>query len=233
MARAPKRSGKGSEAATEELPPVRDRIIDATLALLAERPIGDIGLGDIAEKAGVSPLALRETFDGKLGILAAFMRRIDLAVLAGPAPDMDTVPRDRLFEAEMRRFDALAPYREAIRSLTDSARRDPGLACALHRFAARSQKWTLVAAGIDRGGLRGRVGVEGAVMVHAETLRTWLDDDDPDLARTMAALDRSLRRGERAMRFLDDACSTMSRVFDRGRRWRDRGRAGWTTGGEA
>lgn len=233
MARAPKRNGKRSEAAAEEARPVRDRVIDATMALLAERPFGDIGLSDIAERAGVSPADFREAFDGKLGILAAFMRRIDLAVLSGPAPDMDTVPRDRLFEAEMRRFDALGPHREAIRSLAASARRDPALACVLHRFAARSQKWTLVAAGIDHGGLLGRIGLEGAVMAHTETMRTWLEDDDPDLARTMATLDRVLRRGERAMRFLGDACSSASRVLACGRRLRDRGRAGRTVGEEA
>ena len=62
---------------------------------------------------------------------------------------METGPRDRLFEAEMRRLDALAPYKDAVRGLASSARCDPGLACALHRLAARSQKWTLVAAGID------------------------------------------------------------------------------------
>ena len=233
MARAPKRNGKRSETAAEDARPVRDRIIDATLALLAERPFGDIGLGEIAEKAGATPAELREAFDGKLGILAGFARRIDLAVLSGPAPDMDTVPRDRLFEAEMRRFDALAPYREAIRGLAASARRDPALACALRRLAGPSQARTHVGPGIDQGGRLGRSGIEGAVLVHAEAMRTWLDDEDPDLARTMATLDRALRRGERAMRFLDDACSSMSRALDCGRRLRDRGRAGRTAGKEA
>jgi len=220
MARAPRRSSRRNEAEGEATLPVPDRIIDATLALLAERPLGEIGLRDIAAAADVPLAALREAFPGKLGILAGYMRRIDLAVLEGPAPDMETGPRDRLFEVEMRRFDALAPHKDALRSLARSARRDPGLACALHRLAARSQKWTLAAAGIDHGGVLGRVGVEGAVMVHAEALRTWLDDDDPDLARTMATLDRALRRGERAMRFLDDACSSLSRVLDCGRRLR-------------
>ena len=225
MAQAPKRNTRRGGAGADGAPPLRDRIIDATMALLAERRIGEIGLGDIAAAADVPLGALRETFDGKLGILAAFTRRIDLAVLAGPAPDMEAGPRDRLFEAEMRRLDALAPYKAALRGLAGSARRDPALACALHRLAARAQKWTLAAAGIDHGGMLGRLGVEGAVMIHGETLRVWLDDDDPDLGRTMAALDRALRRGERAMRFLDDACTSVSRVLDCGRRLRERGRA--------
>jgi AcrR family transcriptional regulator len=194
------------------------------MALLAERPLAAIGLADIAEAAGVSLTTLRESFDGKLGILAAFSRRIDLAVLAGGPADAGAESRDRLFEAEMRRFDALGPYKAGLRRLAHSARRDPGLACALYRLTARSQKWTLVAAGIHHGGLLGKVAIEGAVLVHLEAMRTWFDDEDEDLARTMATLDRALRRGERAMQVLGDVCSLAPRAVERGRRARDAGR---------
>lgn len=224
MAKAARRTpGRGARQRPAEASP-RDRIIDALMALLAERPIGRIGLADIAEAADVPLTTLRESFDGKMGILAAFSRRIDLAVLAGGAPDAAAGARDRLFEAMMRRFDALSPYKEALRSLAHSARRDPELACALHRIAARSQKWTLVAAGIHHGGLLGRVAIEGAVLVHVEAMRTWFDDEDEDSARTMAALDRALRRGERAMSVVSDLCGLGARFMERGRKMRDAGR---------
>ena len=164
--------------------------------------------------------ALREAYGGKLGILAGFARRIDLAVLADGPADPESEPRDRLFEIMMRRFDALALYKPAVDRMAHSARCDPGLAAVLHRLAVRSQKWTLVAAGIRLGGLRGRVAVEGAVLAYAEAMRAWLDDDDPDLARTMAALDRALRRGERGMQMLSDLCSLVPRFDRRGRRRR-------------
>jgi AcrR family transcriptional regulator len=197
----------------------RDAIIDAFMGLAAERSVRSIGLGDIADRAGISLAALREAYAGKLGILAGFARRIDLAVLTDGPADPASEPRDRLFEIMMRRFDALSPYKPAIDRMARSTRCDPGLAAVLHRLAVRSQKWTLVAAGIRHGGLRGRVAVEGAVLVYAETMRTWLDDDDQDLGRTMAALDRALRRGERGMQMLSDLCSLLPR-FDRRRRRR-------------
>ena len=226
MAKAPRRTAKrGAATRGAAATPPRDRIIDALMALLVEKRFGEIGLADVAEAADVSVTALRENFDGKLGILAAFSRRIDLAVLEGGAPDVSAEPRDRLFEAEMRRFDALGPYKAALRSLARSARRDPGLACALHDLAGRSQKWTLVAAGIHHGGVMGRAALEGAVLVHLDAMRTWFDDDDEDSARTMATLDRGLRRGERAMRVLGEVCSFGARFTDRGRRMRDTGRA--------
>jgi len=234
MAKTPRRNPKRG-AATEETagPSARDRIIDALMALLAEKRFADISLPDIAEAADVPVATLREHFNGKLGILAAFTRRIDLAVLAGGAPDLSVGPRDRLFEAEMRRFDALAPYKAALDRLAHSAKRDPGLACALHALAARSQKWTLVAAGIHHGGLAGRVALEGAILVHLEAMRTWFDDEDEDSARTMATLDRALRRGERAMRVLGDICSFAPRFMERGRKMRDAGRDARSARGEA
>ncbi|HEX2257777.1 MAG TPA: TetR/AcrR family transcriptional regulator, partial [Afifellaceae bacterium] len=38
---------------------------------------------------------------------------------------------------------------------------------------------------------------QGLALVWARVMRVWLDDDDPGLARTMAALDRRLREAER------------------------------------
>jgi AcrR family transcriptional regulator len=149
MAKESRRGNRRSNAdAAPPETPARERIIDAMMALLTETPYGRIGLGDIAEAAGVSLATLREAFAGKLGIVAAFMRRIDLAVLAGGAPDMDTGPRDRLFEAEMRRLDALSPYREAVRSLADSARSDP-----LLRSTGSARREVDAGAAIDHGGV--------------------------------------------------------------------------------
>ncbi|MBZ0229421.1 MAG: TetR/AcrR family transcriptional regulator [Bauldia sp.] len=232
MATGPRRSrrkGGGAEAAAPRQDDTRDpreRIVDAFMALLAERGPYDVGLGDIAGQAGVSLADLRELYDGKLAILADFSKRIDRQVLAqGVAQASEDGPRHRLFEVMMRRFDALGPYKPAIRRVARAARRDPGLACALHGIALGAQKWTFAAAGIHKRGALGMVAAEGAVLVYAEAMRTWLDDDAPDLARTMAALDRALRRGERAMQMVSNLCCLLPRFADRARRDRDTGRA--------
>jgi hypothetical protein len=47
---------------------------------------------------------------------------------------------------------------------------------------------------------------QGAALRSARVPRTFIDDDDPGLARTMAALDRALARGQRWVGFLDDLC---------------------------
>ena len=215
MARATRRRRSAAAKSTPAGTP-RERIIAALLELLAERSLGSIGLAEVAERAEVSLGTLRETYDGKLAILADWSRRLDVAVLEqGPADDAE--PRERLFEILMRRFDALAPYKDALRGLVRSARRDLGLACALEAILARSQKWMLVAAGIHKRGPLGAVAIRGAELVYLDAMRTWLDDDEPGLPRTLAVLDRSLRRGERAMQLLDDVCGFVCRCADRAR----------------
>ena len=49
-------------------------------------------------------------------------------------------------------------------------------------------------------------------MLFASVLRTWVHDEDPGQARTMAALDRALARGQRFAGFLDDLCYIPSRI---------------------
>ena len=185
----------------------RARIIDAFMALLAEKPVEQIGLAEIAKGAGISLSDLRGAFDSTLAILAAFVKQIDRAVLAGDDADMaEEPPRERLFDVLMRRIELLAPHKAAVRSLMRSAVRNPGLALALQGLGLRSQQWMLTAADIGAAGPRGFLRAQGLALLFASVLRTWVDDDDPGLARTMAALDRALARGQRWSGLLDELC---------------------------
>jgi AcrR family transcriptional regulator len=217
MAKRTRRSETPSEAVATGEP--RDRIIDALMRLAAENDFRDIGLADVAAEAEVPLSTVRRNFDGKLAILSAFSRRIDEQVLdKGPAEGDGA--RDRLFEILMRRFEALVPYRDALRRIIRSARRDLRFARALHRNAKRSLMWMLVGADIHHGGVLGRLAIEGTVIAYSDVLSVFLDDDE-DLARTMARLDHALRRGERAMEWLDGLCAFVPSF---GGRFRDRPR---------
>jgi AcrR family transcriptional regulator len=185
----------------------RERIIQALMALLAEQPIEQIGRADIAERAGASLAELRGEFATPLAILAAHAKELDRQVLAGIDRDLDEEsPRERLFDVLMRRLELLAPSKEAVRSLLRSARRNPPLALALNGIALRSQQWMLTAAGIEASGPKGMVRAQGLALLFAQVMRTWIDDDDPGLAPTLAALDRELARGQRFAGLLDDLC---------------------------
>jgi AcrR family transcriptional regulator len=209
---ARKTSRKPARQSTASAPPprsdsIRDKAVAAFLALLAERSFEEIGLAEVAGRAGVSLSDLRGEFGGTLGILAAHMKDIDRAVLDGGEDMSEETARDWLFEVLMRRIDALAPYKDAIDSLARSARRNPGLAFALNGLAVQSQRWMLTAAGIGASGPRGAMRAQGAALMFARVVSVWLDDDDESLDRTMAALDRGLASAERWAGFLDDLMS--------------------------
>jgi AcrR family transcriptional regulator len=219
MARRPARktAGKSARAAAARTPAAptsaRDKIIAALLVLLADKPFEAIGLADIAGQAGVSLAQLRGEFASTLAILAAHIKATDHAVLAEDLSDMEDEPgRERLFDVLMRRLEALAPHRQAVRSLLRSARRNPPLAVALNGLAVRSQQWMLTAAGMSASGPRGMIRAQGLAMLFASVLRTWVRDEDPGQARTMAALDRALARGQRFAGFLDDLCYIPTRI---------------------
>jgi len=193
--------------------PPRERIIAAFMALLAEKQIERIDLAEIAKRAEVSLADLRGEFSSAIAILAAHMKDVDRAVLRGGDGDMaQEPPRERLFDVLMRRLEAHAPHREAVRSLTRSAAFNPGLALALNSLAVQSQQWMLAAAAIPASGPKGMVQAQGLALLYASVLRTWLNDTDPGLARTMAALDSALARGQRWSGMLDDLLSVPSRL---------------------
>jgi AcrR family transcriptional regulator len=183
----------------------KEAIIDALLTLAAARDYDKIGLNAIAREAGVPLADMRELYPSKFAIVTAFSHRIDRAVLDGGPAEGETA-RDRIFEVLMRRFDALEPHKAAVKSIARAARRDICLGSALHRNAQRSIRWLMAAAEVEKSGVLG-----------FNALRSWLDDDDPGLAKTMATLDRGLTRGEKAIDFVDRVCSRFADLTRRDR----------------
>ena len=199
----------------------RKKIIEALLTLLAEEPIERIGLGDIAKTAGVPLADLREEFSSVMAILSAHMKEIDRQVLAADMSDMGDEPvREKLFDILMRRLEAHAPHKAAIRSLMKSSLRNPPLALALNSFAARSMSWMMTAAGISTAGPCGIVRAQALTLLYARVVATWAEDQDPGLARTMSVLDRELARGQQWSGFLDTLLAIPERL--QSGRWRAR-----------
>jgi AcrR family transcriptional regulator len=224
MARKPKRQRKAPPSAPPRGTSDRDKAVDALMALLAEHPLEEIGLAEVAGRAGLKLAQLRAEFSSVMAIFAAHMKDIDSAVLAGGDANMtEESPRERLFDVLMRRLEAMAPYKEAVRSILRSVRRDPPLGLALNAMAVRSQRWMLEAAGISASGPRGALRAQGAALIFARVLGVWVDDEDEGLDRTMAALDKSLARAERWVGFLDDLCAIPACILrgPRRRRYRD------------
>ncbi|MDP3258238.1 TetR/AcrR family transcriptional regulator [Bosea sp. (in: a-proteobacteria)] len=204
MARAPL---PPETAAAPVEPPVdpRKQAVEALMRLAATHPWDEIELGDIATEAGLPLAKLRGLFPSKLAMLGGLTRLVDEAVLAGSSDDLAAEPvRERLFDLVMRRLDALAPYKAGLRRLAPVIRRDPLTMAALNRGAVNSWRYMLASAGIRTEDGLGPVRVQGAVLLMARVSEVWLDDDEPELSRTMARLDRELKTAGRIMARVED-----------------------------
>ena len=173
------------------------RIITAALTLAAKQNWRGIALHVIATEARVTMAQLHKAYPTKTAILAAFIQQIEVSVLVncgkfGP----EDAARDRLFEVLMCCFGALANHRDAVARIAGDIPRDPILALELAPAFFKSMQWALEAASIPSTGINGCLRMNGLAAVWLATLRVWLTDDSPDKARTMAVLDRNLRRAE-------------------------------------
>lgn len=188
------KSGAGAERAAAD--PVA-----VMLDLVAEQGWRAVTLGRIAQASGLPLSALYGQYASKIDLLAAYARRVDLAMLAalgepGPAPADAAAVKDRLFEAVMARFDALTPHKAAIRVLMRELPADPvALACFLNRGLRQGLDWMLAAAELDAGGIPGVIRRKLLGGIYLDTLRVWLKDDGADMAATMAHLDKRLEQG--------------------------------------
>lgn len=182
-----------------------DPALDAFLALIAEKGFLDVTLREIAEAAGLGVAELYGLYPDKVSLAAAFMARIDAEVLAGVPRqrDPEETARDRLFDAMMRRYDALRPYREALRAIRRAGTRDPLLALAIGPALRRSMAAMLEAASLASEGLPGALRQNGLLAIHYAVSRVFDRDDTADLSKTMAALDSRLKMAEKWAQLFD------------------------------
>ncbi|MGH1397867.1 MAG: TetR family transcriptional regulator [Alphaproteobacteria bacterium] len=176
----------------------KEDLVLCALALSEQLGWAHVRMRDVAEEAGVSLSELREYFDDKFDVLAAFGRMIDRRVLENVEEDFESSARERLFDILMDRYEILNEYRPAILSVLQSFKYDPKQALLSCPYLCKSMNWMLEAAGIDTGGIKGAVKVAGLSGVYLKTLKVWAEDESADLARVMAALDKDLGRVESA-----------------------------------
>jgi AcrR family transcriptional regulator len=170
------------------------RLIEAALRLAAEQGWRGLDMAEIAVAAGLTLEQAYRLARSRPAILAALRRRIDEAMLAG-GPTAGDSPRDRLFEALMRRFEALRPYRAGLRAILRDSVGSPTLLGFLPGLL-RSMGWTLGTAGLPASGLRGRLARRLVGAVYVSLFPTFFRDEGRDLGTTMAALDKRLRQVE-------------------------------------
>lgn len=149
------------------------------LAHAANRPVSDFygaSLGDAVDAA-------EEAFDRAIG------DNLDQL-------DPNQSVRDRLFELIMRRFEAMEPHRAAVLAMEQGGDRDPVLMAAAHQRHVRCARWVLALSGLEADGMTGNARAQGLGVIIGQARAAWRGDEAGDFAKTMASLDKNLRRAE-------------------------------------
>jgi hypothetical protein len=149
------------------------------LADAANRPVSDYYGASIGEAVD----CVEEAFDRAIG---DNLDKLD---------DSQSV-RDRLFELIMRRFEAMEPHRAAVLAMEQGQDRDPTLMAAAHQRHVRCARWVLAIAGLEADGMTGQARAQGLGVIIGQARAAWRGDSAGDFAKTMASLDRNLRRAE-------------------------------------
>jgi ubiquinone biosynthesis protein COQ9 len=155
----------------------------------------DFSLVDLARHADYSLDMVYEIYPTKGDIITAFIHKVNKEVLRDlDKDDLLEDPRDLIFELVMRRFEALKPHKEVVRSLWIQRWRDPLTFLCVAPSGIHSMRWMLNAAGYDISGPCGLIRVQVFGLFYLSVMSDWLEDDTADQAKTMAAIDRMLKR---------------------------------------
>lgn len=186
------------KAQAKKAKPARERILTAFIGSVAEAGWRRTTVAGIIEAAGVGLADYYREFDGKASLARALSRQVTADALAHlDGFEADDPPRDRLFEVLMARFDALHPIKETVRAIVRASPSDPMLAVEMACATGHAMAQALDAARIPSGGLLGPARAQALGLAYLSTVRVWLADDTPDMAKTMAHLDRQLGRLDR------------------------------------
>lgn len=177
---------------------IKKKAVKAALACAAEKGWAQTSLYDIADKADIPLAQLFDVFDDRHDVLAAYGRYVDRRVMeAVPSGDSGMPVRDRLFDIMMERFDVLNEDRDGVISILKTFRFDPKEALISAPHLGKSMSWMLEASGEQTQGISGCLKIAGLCGLYLKALKTWVNDDSPDMGKTMAALDKSLGKAER------------------------------------
>lgn len=181
-------------------PDLREKIVDAAVALAEERSWEEVRLFDVAQSLDAGLDDVRRHFREKEDVIEAWFDRADAAVLKASAePGFTGLPaRVRLHRLIMTWLEALAPHRRVTREMI-YGRFEPGHVHMQVRGllrVSRTVQWIREGARRDAAFLTRALEETVLTSIYLATFFHWMHDDTTDSAATRRLLDRLLRGAE-------------------------------------
>lgn len=193
----------------------RPDLLKIAFDLLAERGSAGFSFAEVARRANTNLAAVYAELPDRGALLCRLGSRLDAAMLALDPAELDGMNiRERLFELIMRRLDAMAAYKAGLRTLARRPGCEPMLFAAACCNLDRLSRRLLDAAGAEHRPILALMARRTVGLVYLCTFRVWLDDDTPDMARTLAELDRRLQQAETVARWTAGIARRRPRATD-------------------
>ena len=173
--------------------PSADQVRQATFDMIAARGYGKTRLSDLADQFGVSFKEFHAHYASVDDIIRAFLDDVDQSMVASVHPGSAANKREIYFDMMMARMDALQEHRAGVVRWLKEIVKQPQLWGGVLK---RWQKSLSLMLDIAKDSPVYPVKKLGLAGVYATTLRTWVDDDSADMAKTMASLDKALSKAE-------------------------------------
>ena len=171
------------------------KIGEAALRVAARQGWNRLTLDAVAKAAKIPAAQVKKLFPDKNDLLTAIVATVDSHMATAISkPDPESSPHDRLFEILMARLDFLQTHRRAITGIMDAAKRDLRMGRKLLPAQINAMRRILELSWLKPQTPREPFVVAGLLGVYGLTLCVWRNDSSPDMTKTMAALDRFLRR---------------------------------------
>lgn len=157
-----------------------------------------------SQASGIPLSTFKKHFNAPADVMIHLFQKIDRDVLEHHVASENLSKKDRIFEILMERFDAATPYKPVLRRFWHDWLHSPDDFPSLTCQGYSSMTWMLEAVGLNPRGISGIIRVQALTTLYVLTLRTWFDDDSPDLGKTMTFLDKGLSKMEQAAAWLNN-----------------------------
>lgn len=175
----------------------KDYLIEEAFKLIPLLGWHSFTVVQLAKNLDLSLAQIYSIFPDKISVLVSFFEKIDMKILSQiNKEDFNEPRRERIFELLMSRFEALNPYKKALRSIGNGILSDPITALKLMPKLLHTLRWMLEASGYDVQGLKGHIKINTFAFLYIGVIAEWMDNDAVDQTKIMALLDKMIIRLE-------------------------------------
>jgi ubiquinone biosynthesis protein COQ9 len=170
-----------------------EAVVKACFEMIAEKGLGKTRLSALAAQFNVPLRTFYDRYPSVEAILTRFIDQVDATMLDQIGRTEGTPKRDLYFDMMMARFDALQTHRAGVKRWLAELPKQPTLwAGTLKRWDQSISLMLDIAKDSPLFPIK-KIGLAG---IYTVSLKSWMKDESADMAKTMAALDGALSRGE-------------------------------------